>query len=230
LSLGLEDLHQIALAEDYEERRELIYYRYPPRNAQFLYTGLKMANEPDDGAFLSDYTQDEELAHIKDPFAQDSDTGPSDAWRWAHKGETCSNFVNSDSRQLLREWGYVMWDHARLDNWGIFEMPWEAPDTSARADAEREHVAKMQASFDRRSEIFKARGRGWWSFENEGGVIWPRETRDTRRWPPIWRPRQVNSLNEARTFLTSLASGSEDPAFHRRHQQRSRFWGFSLRN
>ena len=213
LSLGLAHLHRIVLAETYEARYKLLYSNYPPHNSNFLYEGLKMANEHDDGVYLSDYTQDEELAHITSPFVQDSDTGPTDAWRWTHQDETCANFLNSDSQKPLREWGYVMWDRARLNKWDTFQMPWETPHTSASAGEETQRVAEMQVSFDQRSKIYMAGGRGWWSLGDESKIIWSckKNPRDSRTWRR--RQRQVKSLSEARGFLVSLTIPRRVQAF-----------------
>ena len=213
LSLGLAHLHRIVLAETYEARYKLLYSNYPPHNSKFLYKGLKTANEHDDGVYLSDYTQDEELAHITSPFVQDSDTGPTDAWRWAHQDETCAHFLNSDSQKLLREWGYVMWDRARLNKWDTFQMPWETPHTSASAGEETQRIAEMQASFDQRSKIYMAGGRGWWSLGDESKIIWSckKNPRDSRTWRR--GQRQVKSLSEARDFLVSLTIPRRVQAF-----------------
>jgi hypothetical protein len=213
LSLGLAYLYQIVLTETYEVRHKLLYFNYPPYNDEFLYEGSKTANEDDDKVSLSDYTQDEELAHIRSPFIQDPGTGPTDAWRWAHQNETCAHFLNSDSQKPLREWGYVLWDYARLNKWDIFQRPWETLQTSTSADEETQRVAKMQASFARRSKIYMAGGRGWWSLGDESKIIWLNKKN-------IWNSRtgrrgkhQVKSLSEARIFLASLTYPHKVQAF-----------------
>lgn len=196
------------MANTYEERYKLLYSDFPPYNSEFLFEGLKEANERDDAVYLSDYTQDVKLAHVALPFVDDPDDGPADAWSWAHQDETCVNFVNSDSRKPLREWGYVMWDRARLENWAIFETPWEGSEASVSANEESQSWGEMQASFDQRSKIYLAGGRGWWSLGDESNIIWPggRSPRDSTRWTK--RHVQVKSLGEALDFLSSLKYSS----------------------
>ncbi|RFU35659.1 hypothetical protein B7463_g715, partial [Scytalidium lignicola] len=222
LSRGLASLHQIILADTYEARHKLLHSGLPPYHEEFLYEGLKAANDPDDRVFLCDYTQDDELAHIKSPFIQDSDTGPSDAWRWAHQNQTCKNFVYSNSQQPLRNSGYVMWDCVRLNKWNIFQKPWEA---FYVADEAAQRSAEMRVSFDQRSKIYVAGGRGWWSLEDQSQIIWTvrvnlydsHVTRNDQS-QIIWPVRvnlydshvtrnehhEVKSLSEAREFLASL--------------------------
>lgn len=123
LSVGLAHLHQVALAESYTERCNVLYSVYPPFNHDFLYEGLTQANDPDTDVLLSDYTLDDERAHIRPSFYPDPNTGSADAWRWAHHDESCLYFLNTDNQLPLRECGYVMWDRARLDNWNILHTP-----------------------------------------------------------------------------------------------------------
>ena len=163
-----------------------------------------MANLPDDEAYLSDYTQTEDFAHVKSPFAVDPDSGPSDVWRWAHQNDTCARFVNDDSKMVLREFGYVMWDRTRLDGWNIFVTPWEVLDTVASTDDRTQRWAEMQISFDQRSKLYMAGGRGWWRLGDESKVTWlhgksPSDVRFFRQ-----TTRRVESIDEARDLIRSL--------------------------
>jgi hypothetical protein len=60
---------------------------------------------------------------------------------------------------------------------------------------------EREASLQRRSEIYRSGGRGWWSFEDESKVIWPKVS-DQK--PVKQRPKEVVSLSEAKDFLSTL--------------------------
>jgi hypothetical protein len=125
-----------------------------------LYETLKRANRSDDELYLSDYTpeDDENLALRHPPFVQDQDTGPADAWRWAHQDETRLNFVYSDSQIALRSRGYCMWDGVRLDAWNVFQGPWEAPDYPFHGNDQTSRKAEMRGRTER-SRRLKQAGR-----------------------------------------------------------------------
>jgi len=119
---------------------------------------------------------------------------------------TRANFVHSESRISLREWGYVMWDRSSLDNCGVFEAEWEQPDAVPSTADEIRRDEQRQASLDRRGKIYRMGGRGWWSFEDESKIVWPigkspleraalaaKRERETTKEP--------KSLEEARSFL-----------------------------
>ncbi|USP72751.1 hypothetical protein yc1106_00025 [Curvularia clavata] len=177
LSLGLETLRRISMAETYEARYGLLI---------------------DDAVPHSDFTPTDERTHIRPPFFNDPDTGSPDIWKWAHQDESWANFVNQDNRKTLREWGYVMCDRARMDDYGIFQSRWEPPyHNDAESKAYIKRCAEMQASWEARSKIFRSGGRGCWSFGDHSKIIWP-----NRKAP--WKGRFVpahaipNSLEETR--------------------------------
>jgi hypothetical protein len=72
------------------------------------------------------------------PFREDDgDPGPEVVWRWAHQNERPSQWprsglVLSDSQILLREVGYVLWDLARLESWGLLRSDWQGFDPYER--------------------------------------------------------------------------------------------------
>ncbi|KAF2789047.1 hypothetical protein K505DRAFT_365959 [Melanomma pulvis-pyrius CBS 109.77] len=140
----------------------------------------------------------DERNHTRPPFFNDPDTGPIDVWRWTHQNETWANFVNQDDRKTLREWGFVMWDRARLDESSIFQSRWEPPypnDEESRANIQRR--AEMQASWEARSKMYRIGGRGWWSFGDHSKIIWPngKAPWEGRFVPALTVP---NSIEEAR--------------------------------
>ncbi|KAI0000079.1 hypothetical protein F4779DRAFT_635724 [Xylariaceae sp. FL0662B] len=172
LSLGLEKLYQIAAAETYEGRYRLL--DPPHANGDFLHEGLEDANEKNDGIFLGDLTPEEEIRHVKQPLFADPDSGPADAWRWAHQEESRSNWVYQENRQDLRQWGYVMWDRSRLDEIGVFQEPWEEREISLeeKHEAIRQH-AYMENSWDQRENMSRMGASGWWSWGDRSKVVWP---------------------------------------------------------
>ncbi len=176
LSRGLVCLRQIVDADSYEARHRLLYRPYPDSNWDFLYEALMSeAHRSNDDLYLSDYTQEDEAKLARDhaPFVHDPDNGPADAWRWAHQDETRCGFVYSTYQTALRARGYCMWDRARLDEWSVFQQPWEPPDNPHRGDQQTSHKAEMQMSWRRRSEIHLRGGEGWWSVADESKVVWP---------------------------------------------------------
>lgn len=50
----------------------------------------------------------------------DDSSGPNAAWTWSN-GDIVELFPFEPSKEDLRQWGYVMWDKERLDQWGVLE-------------------------------------------------------------------------------------------------------------
>jgi hypothetical protein len=102
---------------------------YPPSNSGFLAEGLTASNDPYDGILLWEYewVEDGEVADSHPPFLHESDTGPADAWRWAHFNEARAHFVYSADQKALRARGYCMWDLARIVAWPTFRQEWRPP-------------------------------------------------------------------------------------------------------
>ena len=176
LSLGLVRLRQIIDADSYEARHQLLYKPHPDFNWDFLYeTLIGGANRSEDGLYLSDYNEEDEAELARDhaPFFHDTDSGPADAWRWAHQDETRCHFVYSTNQTALRARGYCMWDRARLNGWGEFQEPWVAPIYPHQGNEQMSRKAEMQMSWRRRSEIHLRGGEGWWSAGDESRIVWP---------------------------------------------------------
>lgn len=146
LSLGLVRLQEFIQSDSFKIRDRVLSDRGLGSRWENIYESLKHANRSDDGVSLSDYTTEDEekLARRHAPFVQDPETGPADAWRWAHQDETRYNFVISDSQTALRSRGYCMWDRARLDQWSVFQSPWEAPEYPFHGDEQVSRKAGMQ--------------------------------------------------------------------------------------
>jgi len=186
----------------YEERYKLFYHPgYPQYTANWLFEALTAANDFHDGDMLEDYS-DEELARVSASFFEDPDTGPMDVWKWAHKEESSIQFTNSHLRQDLRDWGYVIWDRARLDALEILKAPWDEKRAAPSFPAFRSrHDTMREASLQRRTEIYRSGGRGWWDFDDESKVVYTRSSNQGSAKP---KHREVGSLDEAKVFLSSL--------------------------
>jgi hypothetical protein len=61
--------------------------------------------------------------------------------------------------------------------------------------------AEREASLQRRSEIYRSGGRGWWSFDDESKVVCPKVS---DQHPVKQRLKEVVSLSEAKDFLLTL--------------------------
>ena len=207
LSLGLESLHQISVAHTYEERHKILYSgEVPKENGWFLFEALCNANEEDTkGRVLSVYTLEDQVAHIKGPYFDDIDTGPAEIWGWAHQSETTARFIYQENRWPLREWSYVMWDQSRLDALDILESPWQPPERSQPQYRDDEYsLDTMQRSWEARSKIYRADGRGWWDFGHESKVVWPAE-RDLRVDSPSENSRIIpTSVEEAKEAIRRI--------------------------
>jgi hypothetical protein len=176
ISRGLPLLHLTAMVKSYEERYKLLTPGYSKVSISSLRDALIASNDPSDGTWLEDFTQENERAHIRPSFFEDPDSGPEYVWRWAHQEVTSRQFVNTNERRHLREWGYVFWDQYRLDLMGILQSPFDednTPEVHETEDAIR-RKAERKDSRRRRRTIYNEGGRGWWSFENESKVVWPK--------------------------------------------------------
>jgi len=94
-----------------------------------------------------------------------------------------------------------MWDRGTLEEMGIFEDDW---DELGRA-LWREMVSRelREASHKRREEIYRAGGRGWWSFEDESRIVWP-DGKEPQNIALEEKYKGVETLEEAKAFILSL--------------------------
>ena len=68
---------------------------------------------------LSSLKKEEQGTLIPSPVTADDDSGPKDAWYWAHTVFLRQRLYNTREQHGLRMWAYVMWDSARLRDWGV---------------------------------------------------------------------------------------------------------------
>lgn len=57
----------------------------------------------------------------------DDASGPNWAWLWAHDNVHTAAYFD-DSKAMLREWLYTIWDKSRLDEWRVTDGEWTEND------------------------------------------------------------------------------------------------------
>lgn len=175
LTRGLKSLYSIAQAQTYKERTDALYEPFPKLDRHFLYwalgeTNLRSHNLPYT-TYLGNFTFSQRETFIKPAFfVEDSDTGPKEAWLDAHRVDTMPSWVYSerDQARAHREWGYVMWDRARVQH---FDLDYRGR-VFRRRDESQKKKESVRRSWPRRAEVHLAGGRGWWSEGNESKVLW----------------------------------------------------------
>ena len=183
LLLGLDFVSQLSTARTYDDRHRLL-----TSNQGYKGSRLSDAMRPswtlqDDGVPLEEYNDEEEKHFVNAPFHHDDDSGPAEAWRWAHAKSTKQRFYFLKEHRLFRQRGYVMWDLKRLLGWNLFALPVQAL-ASERSlsglerlekQAEEMKQEKMQSdSWRERSRIWQEGGDGWWAPGDESHIRWPR--------------------------------------------------------
>ena len=153
LSHGLEFIRKVVDSETYRARHDLLsplqLNHHRCCSSEILTDWL---NRYDNSIRLSEYTPDEEqeFRRIHSVFLSDPNSGPVDAWRWAHQDETMSGFFFSVNQVALRSRGYCMWDRARLDKWAVFQQPWDPPQNPHQGDEQKSQKAAMKIWFENR--------------------------------------------------------------------------------
>lgn len=154
LSLGLERLQQIVTAKSCETQYSLLAGEsFGLRILYFLADGLQSSNQLVGRQRLGDYTQAqyEALVRARPAFAPESDTGPADAWRWAHENHEATEFAYSRDHTALRAHGYCLWDRARLDAWPTFHQKYQVPVSLSDIEGVLCRV-RMRLSLNRRTQ------------------------------------------------------------------------------
>ena len=183
---GLHYLHDLIEARTFKKRRELVEKCDPRLRKGDLYQTFPDCYDDMPGRSLEEYSATELHGPRFQPFCVDADPGPEDIWHHTHLEFCAWSFVAAISHQELRSYAYVMWDRSRLHELGLFDEESDAEDWGFNPDdligkAERE---EMKRSFDRRDEIRKLRGSGWWSAEDESKVVYRPKTPECLSFPP----------------------------------------------
>ena len=173
LSFGLEYLRKVIDASAYDDRCHLLMARKGEGYCS-LYDALMEQGDDNGLPELEYYTVEDERAYIPAQLAIDSDKGPKEAWGWAYAEDTNTHWYNMSRQGFLRQRGYVMWDSARLAQWGLLDHEWIGlPHETFSSEEQRRRGRRMIASFEARHKIWSRGGRGWWSFCDESRIIWP---------------------------------------------------------
>lgn len=176
ISKGLAYLHRLVVVPTYEERYEMLG-AIPSTSSDFLLDGL-IEHQPDVAVKpLSAFSEMEKKALTSKSSAEDPDSGPYNAWHWAHLRGYGEAFVFADLHQPLRKRGYVMWDDWRLRESHLFSKPFSGEDylPSPANELTELREQEIEESWERRSEIYVLGGRGWWSKEDESKIVWPKD-------------------------------------------------------
>lgn len=156
LSFGLEHLRHFFASTTPESQRELLSSVEQDSDVTFLSAGLKEANYLG-GEMLAEMDVEDQEDFIHVPLFHDSDSGPEDVWRWAHQSQCSEHFVYSPAQIPLRQWAYVLWDRARLDEWEVFEKPWEGIDVAGYERQEQSRRLQESGGMQIRAQNYMVR-------------------------------------------------------------------------
>lgn len=152
LSLGLAHIRRFAEANTPQERRDILSSELNQHSYSY-FLPYTIDQSRTWGPALRELGCEGEVLYISKPWYSDSDTGPEDAWRWAVHSQPVEEFIFSPSQEPLRQWFYVMWDRARLDEWNVFENPWEERVDRDQYDIEKTiRIAEETAAIEARSK------------------------------------------------------------------------------
>ncbi|KAK2762247.1 hypothetical protein FQN54_001257 [Arachnomyces sp. PD_36] len=169
---GLGYIHQLVTASTYEERREILGL-FPSSARYFLTYTLTDAGDIAD-CVLSEFYEQQKKGLASKSSLEDPDSGPYNAWYWAHAHDDGEDFVFGPDYYGLRYSGYVMWDNWRLSEWNIFSETFQYRNYHyLPASQSSAHPWEIRKSWKRRTEIYKLGGRGWWSKDDESKIVWP---------------------------------------------------------
>lgn len=173
LSFGLGYLRSVIDASTYDGRCKFLKADRDGASSS-IYDALTNQGYGDEIPDLEGYTVEDERAQFSAQLAFDSDKGPKDAWRWAYEDYSVSQWYNSSPQGFLRQRGYVMWDSARLGEWGLLDHDWQdLPCKWVSSEEDDRSRREMRESFEARQKIWSRGGRGWWSPSDYSRIVWP---------------------------------------------------------
>ena len=172
LALSLSNLHQLFNTSTFNERCQLL----EPREMWPDYSLKGSLDDVISIQILQAYgnnQMDLNVDHFSTESSMSSDKGPEEAWRWANIIEM--QWSSCEPRRTLRKRGYVMWDFARLAEWGLLDEDFTSiPHEDDGADLMlSRRIDELHDSCKARREIWDRGGRGWWSPEDESRIVWP---------------------------------------------------------
>ncbi|CAD6593028.1 MAG: hypothetical protein ASARMPREDX12_006664 [Alectoria sarmentosa] len=171
---GLTYIRRLDTASTYAERCTLLDWESPRED---LSPSLGLS-ELHGRTYFNKYSPEARDKILNQSCTNDIDAGAKDAWLWAHDDGTRLYYNLFNGHRTLRQWGYVLWDSARLKQSGLLDRAWH--DWSVKTQKEEDdhdernnRYEEMVASWKAKSQIWRLGGRGWWSSENESFVQWP---------------------------------------------------------
>lgn len=179
---GLEFIFQLVTARTYDDRHSLLMSNQKS-GGSFLSDALTTSRVlHSDGVPLEEYNDEEERLYVSHPFDKDHDSGPAEAWRWAHATCTKDHFYFLEKHRRFRQRGYVMWDLTRLLGWNFFVLPVQAPASESlpsysgclKIEAEKKTQKSQEDSWVERERIWLKGGSGWWAPGDESHIRWRR--------------------------------------------------------
>lgn len=190
MSSGLASVYRVATAKTYADRHRLLHRRSgPDRNNKFIFWALKR--------YSSVQSQQDST---RAPFAPgwETDRGPRDAWEWARAGCAPEMEAYRLDRTVLRSWGYVLWDRARLEGISLFKEPFCPP---LHVHEEHEVDDEFEASWRARQRLASAGKSGYWSAADQSQIEYhpttpPRRPVAYRRGWPRDGPTFANAKRE----------------------------------
>lgn len=179
LTLGLEVILAIARLQDapYMVREKTLSPedKPPSENDDFFNSALIDFN------YRACPANDEDLYNTllsAPPFHPDNDLGPETIWRMSCPPDGSSLAVFERHDWISRCWGYVLWDHARLQNLdsrGDFLLSvLQEPATNPVPQPQNPSKEGREASWQRRSALYYRGCRGYWSEGEESKARWPK--------------------------------------------------------
>ena len=213
LLTGLRFILQLCTARTYDERYDLLMSDQVSEGS-FLSDALtppRMLHN--NGVWLERYNDEEENLFVKSPFDEDHDSGPAEAWRWAHARCTKDRFYFLEDHRRFRQRGYVMWDLTRLLDWNFFALPSRALPQERLFNYHPERFEKEDKSNLQR-DSFAERTRIWL----EGGRLQEMRARydglndikDLKSLPNrriFWRCRKIGIVLEIFRLITRSCMG-----------------------
>lgn len=122
---GLTYLHRLVKTFSYEDHNRLLKPLKKSPNFAFIHAFV-FESTSDVVAALGRYSEGDINPSLVGNSAYDGDKGPEEAWRW-----TFTETINSHDlyqvfvrQKTLRKRGYVMWEYARLVEWGLLGYNW----------------------------------------------------------------------------------------------------------
>ncbi|KAI1128589.1 hypothetical protein F5Y10DRAFT_264932 [Nemania abortiva] len=164
LSQGVDFIHQLTTVDSYEAKRTLLNSalgrsatNLPERLEAMLETYSKDVLDAAEAC-----SKDQLQSLLSSCDNDDTNNGPFEAWYTCHEGVPAGAWAMTDDNAWLRRRAYVFWDWGRIQSNDLLPVFRSVPESQSSAYTSQEYD-EMLESFDERSRISQAGGRGYWS-------------------------------------------------------------------